>query len=94
MTNNLNENIVTTFSDEAVNNRRRTIYLSSEKTIGKMHYTVVSTFPTHEENESTESVADKIAYLINGEKVNRKSSNKEIRINEQRIINEYYCWVL
>ena len=74
MTNNLNENIVTTFSDEAVNNRRRTIYLSSEKTIGKIHYTVVSTFPTHEENESTESVADKIAYLINGEKVNRKLS--------------------
>ena len=45
MTNNLSENIFTTFSDEAVSNRRRSIYLSSEKIIGKMHYTVVSAFP-------------------------------------------------
>ena len=74
MTNNLNENIITTFSEEAVSNRRRSIYLSSEKTIGKMHYTVVSAFPMPYDDVGVESASDKIAYLIKGEKVNKKLS--------------------
>ena len=74
MTNNLSENIFTTFSDEAVSNRRRSIYLSSEKTIGKMQYTVVSILPLPYDNADIESAADKIAYLIKGEKVNKKLS--------------------
>ena len=74
MTNNLNENIFTTFSNEAVSNRRRSIYLSSEKTIGKMHYTVVSAFPMPYDDVCAESASDKIAYLIKGEKVNKKLS--------------------
>lgn len=74
MTNNLNENIFTTFSDETASTRRRSIYLSSEKTIGKMHYTVVSAFPMPYDDVGTESASDKIAYLIKGEKVNKKLS--------------------
>ena len=74
MTNKLNENIITTFSEEVVSNRRRSIYLSSEKTIGKMHYTVVSAFPMPYDDVGAESASDKIAYLINGEKVNKKLS--------------------
>ena len=74
MTNNLSENIFTTFSDEAVSNHRRSIYLSSEKTIGKMHYTVVSAFPMPYDDVDAESASDKIAYLIKSEKVNKKLS--------------------
>ena len=74
MTNNLNENIFTMFSDETASTRRRSIYLSSEKTIGKMHYTVVSAFPMPYDDVCAESASDKIAYLIKGEKVNKKLS--------------------
>ena len=74
MTNNLNENIFTMFSDETASTRRRSIYLSSEKTIGKMHYTVVSAFPMPYDDVYAESASDKIAYLIKGEKVNKKLS--------------------
>ena len=74
MTNNLNENIFTMFSDETASTRRRSIYLSSEKTIGKMHYTVVSAFPMPYDDVGAESASDKIAYLIKGEKVNKKLS--------------------
>lgn len=78
MNNNINDNILENFDKNMLSKHiapnssyhRRHFHLIHEQTIGKMHYTVLSAFPT----QKAEPVTDKIAYLISSEKVNKKLS--------------------
>ena len=82
MDNNINDNILDNFDKDMLpkhitknlSYHRRHFHLTHEQTIGKMQYTVVSVLPLPYDNADIESASDKIAYLINGEKVNKKLS--------------------
>lgn len=67
---NFDKNMLSKHSTSNLSHHRRHFHLIHEQTIGKMNYTVLSTFPM----QKAEPVTDKIAYLISGEKVNKKLS--------------------
>lgn len=77
-TNNTNENTIPALSMSEM--RRRQLCLADTVTVGKRNYTVVSIFPTVYDAADTESVGDKLAYLISGEKVNKKLSGLVNRV--------------
>ena len=59
---------------------RRQLCLADTVTVGKRNYTVVSIFPTAYDDTDTESVGDKLTYLISGNKVNKKLSGLVNRV--------------
>ena len=60
--------------------RRRQLCLADTVTVGKRTYNVVSIFPTAYDDTATESVTDKLTYLISGNKVNKKLSGLVSRV--------------
>ena len=60
--------------------RRRQLCLADNVTVGKRNYTVVSIFPTAYDDTYTESVGDKLTYLISGNKVTKKLSGLVNRV--------------
>ena len=60
--------------------RRRQLCLANTVTVGKRNYTVVSIFPTDYDDTDSESVGDKLTYLISGNKVNKKLSGLVNRV--------------
>lgn len=77
-TNTTNEYTIPTLSTSEM--RRRQLCLADNVTVGKRNYTVVSIFPTAYDDTDTESVGDKLTYLISGNKVNKKLSGLVNRV--------------
>lgn len=70
----LNENTLPKHIVRNLSYHRRHFHLTHEQTIGKIQYTVVSVLPLPCDGVDIESAADKFAYLVGGEKVNKKLS--------------------
>ena len=77
-TNTANDYVIPVLSVSEM--RRRQLCLADTVTVGKRNYTVVSIFPTVYDAADTEAVGDKLAYLISGEKVNKKLSGLVSRV--------------
>lgn len=77
-TNAANEYTIPAFSVSEM--RRRQLCLADTVTVGKRNYTVVSIFPTAYDAADTESVGDKLTYLIIGNKVNKTLSGLVNRV--------------
>ena len=82
MDNNINDNLLEEINEnnlpkhiaQNLSYHRRHFHLTHEQTIGKMQYTVVSVLPLPCDGADVESASDKFAYLVGGEKVNKKLS--------------------
>ena len=82
MTNNINNNILEELNEnnlpkhiaQNLSYHRRHFHSTHEQAIGKMRYTVVSVLPLPYDDAYVETASDKFAYLVGGEKVNKKLS--------------------
>ena len=70
----LNENNLPKHIVKNLSYHRRHFHLTHEQTIGKMQYTVVSVLPLPYDDIDVETASAKFAYLVGGEKVNKKLS--------------------